>query len=77
MAKTSRQEPSLNLKNSSKEDRRNGRRDFVFAATAPAACTVAKIAMADDPKVGTPEAKKHAAVCVTMPTCSYLSQVRI
>ncbi|KAL6341025.1 hypothetical protein AAG906_032138 [Vitis piasezkii] len=71
MAKTSRQEPSLNLKNSSKEDRRKGRRDLVFAVTAPATCTVAKIAMADEPK-----AKVCCCLCYHA-YCSYLSQVRI
>jgi len=48
----------------------NGRRDLMFAAAAAAVCTFADVAMADDePKRGTPEAKKkYAPVCVTMPT---------
>ena len=48
----------------------NGRRDLMFAAAAAAVCTFAGVAMADDePKRGTPEAKKkYAPVCVTMPT---------
>lgn len=48
----------------------NGRRDLMFAAAAAAVCSVAGVAMADDePKNGTPEAKKkYAQICVTMPT---------
>ncbi|GAV90521.1 hypothetical protein CFOL_v3_33930 [Cephalotus follicularis] len=48
----------------------NMRRDLVFAAAAVAACSIAKVAFADDePKRGTAEAKKkYAPVCVTMPT---------
>ncbi|KAK9273382.1 hypothetical protein L1049_018192 [Liquidambar formosana] len=47
----------------------NGRRELVFAAAAAAACSIAKVAMADEPQPGTPEAKKkYAPVCVTMPT---------
>ncbi|XP_045820618.1 photosystem II 5 kDa protein, chloroplastic-like [Trifolium pratense] len=48
----------------------NGRRNLMFAAAAAAVCSVAGVAMADDePKRGTPEAKKkYAPVCVTMPT---------
>ncbi|KAF3452525.1 hypothetical protein FNV43_RR02958 [Rhamnella rubrinervis] len=47
-----------------------GRRDLVFAAAAAAAWSIGKVAMAqDEPKAGTPEAKKkYAPVCVTMPT---------
>ncbi|CAK9164710.1 unnamed protein product [Ilex paraguariensis] len=53
----------------SNEEKINGRRDLVFAAAAVAACSVAKIAMADEPKRGTSEAlKKYGSVCVTMPT---------
>ncbi|KAF8041186.1 hypothetical protein BT93_B3191 [Corymbia citriodora subsp. variegata] len=54
-----------------KEERVNGRRDLVFAAAAAAACAVARAAVAeeDEPKNGTPEAKKkYAPICVTMPT---------
>lgn len=47
----------------------NGRRDLVFAAAAAAVCSVAGMAVADEPKPGTPEARKaYAPVCVTMPT---------
>lgn len=47
----------------------NGRRDLMFAAATAALCSVAGMAMADEPKNGTPEAKKkYAPVCVTMPT---------
>jgi len=54
----------------------NGRRDLMFAAAAAAVCSVAGVAMADDePKRGTPEAKKkYGPVCVTNPTariCRY------
>ncbi len=51
------------------EDSSNGRRNLMFAAAAAAVCSVAGIAVADEPKRGTPEAKKiYAPVCVTMPT---------
>lgn len=47
----------------------NGRRNMMFAAAAAAVCSVAGMAMADEPKRGTPEAKKiYYPVCVTMPT---------
>ncbi|XVF22942.1 hypothetical protein REPUB_Repub12eG0214400 [Reevesia pubescens] len=47
----------------------NGRRELMFAAAAAAICSVAGVAAAEDPKRGTPEAKKfYAPVCVTMPT---------
>ncbi|KAK7323221.1 hypothetical protein VNO77_26686 [Canavalia gladiata] len=47
----------------------NGRRNLMFAAATAAVCSVARMAMADEPKQGTPEAKKkYAPVCVTMPT---------
>ncbi|KAI4383693.1 hypothetical protein MLD38_009499 [Melastoma candidum] len=54
-----------------REEETGTRRDLVFAAAAStAAAMVAKAAMADDePKPGTPEAKKkYAPICVTMPT---------
>lgn len=54
---------------SDKEGNSNGRRNIMFAAAAAAVCTVAGVALADEPKPGTPEAKKvYAPVCVTMPT---------
>ncbi|CAJ2639126.1 photosystem II 5 kDa protein chloroplastic-like [Trifolium pratense] len=54
----------------------NGRRDLMFAAAAAALCSAAGVAMADDePRRGTPEAKKkYGPVCVTNPTariCRY------
>jgi hypothetical protein len=55
----------------SSEESSSGRRDLVFAATAAAAAfSVAKLAIAfEEPKKGTPEAKKkYAPICVTMPT---------
>ncbi|KAL6195968.1 hypothetical protein ACLB2K_031585 [Fragaria x ananassa] len=53
----------------SKEEGSSGRRDLIFAAAAAAACSIAKVAMADEPERGTPAAKKkYAPVCVTMPT---------
>ncbi|CAB4278392.1 unnamed protein product [Prunus armeniaca] len=58
---------SLEMKKSSSSS--SGRRDLMFAAAAAAACSIAKAAMADEPKRGTKEAKeKYAPVCVTMPT---------
>ncbi|XWS73567.1 hypothetical protein CRYUN_Cryun02cG0140200 [Craigia yunnanensis] len=52
-----------------KQESSNGRRDLVFAAAAAAACSVANIAMGEEPKAGTSEAKKkYAPICVTMPT---------
>lgn len=56
-------------KSSSSSSSSSGRRDLMFAAAAAAACSIAKAAMADEPKRGTKEAKeKYAPVCVTMPT---------
>ncbi|CAH9100048.1 unnamed protein product [Cuscuta epithymum] len=49
----------------------SGRRELVFgaAAMAAAAWSVTKVAEAEEPKPGTPEAKKkYAPICVTMPT---------
>lgn len=62
--------PSMELKKVEVKEENSGRRELVFAAAAAAACSIAKIAMAEDePKPGTPEAKKkYAPVCVTMPT---------
>lgn len=61
---------SMEFKNKD-ESSSNGRRELVFAAAAAAACSIAKVAMAEseEPKRGTPDAKKkYAPVCVTMPT---------
>lgn len=47
----------------------SSRRDLMFAFATVALCSVAKVAMADEPKRGTAEAKKkYAPICVTMPT---------
>ncbi|KAK4763381.1 hypothetical protein SAY86_009149 [Trapa natans] len=52
------------------DEKANGRRELVFAAASAAVAAIAGAALADDePKPGTPEAKKkYAAICVTMPT---------
>ncbi|XP_057454496.1 photosystem II 5 kDa protein, chloroplastic-like [Lotus japonicus] len=51
------------------EGSNNGRRNLMFVSAAAAVCSVAGIALADEPKNGSPEAKKkYAPVCVTMPT---------
>lgn len=48
---------------------KEGRRNIMFAAAAAAVCSVAGMAVADEPKRGSPEAKKaYAPVCVTNPT---------
>ncbi|XP_062084042.1 photosystem II 5 kDa protein, chloroplastic [Humulus lupulus] len=59
---------SLQMKKN-KEESSSGRRDLMMAVAAAAVCSIAKVAMADEPPRGTPEAKKkYAPVCVTMPT---------
>ncbi|CAN0891862.1 Photosystem II 5 kDa protein, chloroplastic [Linum grandiflorum] len=64
-------------KTNKEEKDNNGRRDLVFGAAAAVAYSIARAAMADDeePKRGTPAAKKkYASVCVTNPTariCRY------
>ncbi|KAG6629917.1 hypothetical protein I3843_14G118900 [Carya illinoinensis] len=66
---TDAEKANLEFKHNSKEESSSGRRDLVFAAAAAAAFSVAKLAIAEEPKRGTPEAKKkYAPVCVTMPT---------
>ncbi|XP_021739282.1 photosystem II 5 kDa protein, chloroplastic-like [Chenopodium quinoa] len=51
------------------EGSNNGRRDIIFAAAAAAIASVAGVAMADEPKRGSPEAKKaYGPVCVANPT---------
>ncbi|KAF5187659.1 Photosystem ii protein [Thalictrum thalictroides] len=53
----------------SKKENNNGRRDLMFAAAAAAACSIAGVALADEPPRGSAEAKsKYAPICVTMPT---------
>ncbi|XP_028758765.1 photosystem II 5 kDa protein, chloroplastic [Neltuma alba] len=58
------------MKSRKEEGGNSGRRDLVFAGAAVAACSIAKIAFAEEePQRGTPEAKKkYNAICVTMPT---------
>ncbi|CAK9164709.1 unnamed protein product [Ilex paraguariensis] len=69
--KVTEAEKNVTSYNSKEEEKNTGRRGLVFAAAAAAACSVAKVAMAGEPKKGTPEAvKKFAPVCVTMPTAS-------
>ncbi|KAL7227184.1 hypothetical protein ACSBR1_022113 [Camellia fascicularis] len=71
MAKASKVSESVSFKNESNENNSSsaGRRDLVFAAAAAAVWSVVKVAAADEPQRGTPEAKKkYAPVCVTMPT---------
>ncbi|XP_010695154.2 photosystem II 5 kDa protein, chloroplastic [Beta vulgaris subsp. vulgaris] len=47
----------------------NGRREIMFAAAAAAIASVAGVAVAQEPKRGTPEARKaYASVCVANPT---------
>ncbi|KAL2939901.1 Aspartic proteinase CDR1 [Bienertia sinuspersici] len=56
----------------------NGRRDIMFAAAAAALCSVAGVAAAQEPKRGTPEAKKsYAPVCVANPTAKISSTLAI
>ncbi|KAH7859367.1 hypothetical protein Vadar_000125 [Vaccinium darrowii] len=69
MAKAPKVSEGVSFKNEPESGSGSGRRDMVFAAAAVALWSVAKVAVADEPKPGTPEAKKkYAAVCVTMPT---------
>ncbi|KAF8398397.1 hypothetical protein HHK36_017324 [Tetracentron sinense] len=70
VAKAAAKAGEVNCKNDSKkESSSSGRRDMMFAAAAAALCSVAGVAMADQPKAGTPEARKiYAPICVTMPT---------
>ncbi|TXG73286.1 hypothetical protein EZV62_001865 [Acer yangbiense] len=69
VAKASAGEEKPNLEMKRKEAESNGRRELMFVGAAMAACSIAKAAMADEPKAGTPEAKKkYAPICVTMPT---------
>ncbi|KAL0419561.1 UNVERIFIED_CONTAM: Photosystem II protein, chloroplastic [Sesamum radiatum] len=52
-----------------KAESNNTRRDLMFAVVATAAWSAAKIAMAEEPKRGSAEAKKkYAPICVTNPT---------
>ena len=69
MAKAARADQGEKAIRELKQESSNGRRELIFAATAAAACSVANIAMGEEPKAGTSEAKKkYAPVCVTMPT---------
>ncbi|XP_042513729.1 photosystem II 5 kDa protein, chloroplastic-like [Macadamia integrifolia] len=60
----------LSCNNDKKTQSSSGRRDLMFAAAAAAVCSIAGVAVArEEPKRGTPEAKKlYAPVCATMPT---------
>ncbi|XP_022148791.1 photosystem II 5 kDa protein, chloroplastic [Momordica charantia] len=61
--------PNLEMNRSVQVESWQGRRELVAAAVTVAAATLAKAAMADEPKRGSAEAKqKYAPVCVTMPT---------
>ena len=70
VAKASRATEGVNVEMKNKEESSSGRRDLMFAAAAAAACSFARVAIADEePRRGTPEAKKkYAPICVTMPT---------
>ncbi|XP_075475784.1 photosystem II 5 kDa protein, chloroplastic-like [Primulina tabacum] len=51
------------------EDSSSTRRDLMFAVATAAACSVARVALANEPKSGSLDAKKkYAPICVTMPT---------
>ncbi|KAF8403800.1 hypothetical protein HHK36_011906 [Tetracentron sinense] len=63
------EEVKLNCNKENKKESNNGRRDLMFAAAAATMSSIVGVAMAVEPKSGTPEAKKkYAPVCVTMPT---------
>ncbi|KAK4482423.1 hypothetical protein RD792_009578 [Penstemon davidsonii] len=69
VVKASKESEKMVAVNAKEESNINTRRDLMFAFAAAAACSVAKVAMADEPKRGTPDAKKkYAPICVTMPT---------
>ncbi|PHT59276.1 hypothetical protein CQW23_01639 [Capsicum baccatum] len=59
-----------NIVTKTKEKKINGRRELALALMAiAAASSFACVAIAEEPKAGTPEAKKkYAPICVTMPT---------
>ncbi|KAL4612256.1 hypothetical protein ACB098_08G155700 [Castanea mollissima] len=70
---------NLEFNNSKEERSSSGRRDLVFAAAAAAAAafSVAKVALADEPKKGSPEArKKYAPICATMPTARICHNIK-
>ena len=69
---------NLEFNNSKEERSSGGRRDLVFAAAAAAAAfSVAKVALADEPKKGSPEArKKYAPICATMPTARICHNIK-
>ncbi|CAN6691650.1 unnamed protein product [Malus baccata var. baccata] len=69
VAKAAARAPEGETKKEESSSSSGGRRDLIFAAAAVAACSLAKAALADEPKRGSKEAKeKYAPVCVTMPT---------
>ena len=69
MADRCQQEPASARLAVAAEEATEGRRAVMLAAAAAAVAAIggAGAAMAD-PKNGSPEAKKYAAICVTMPT---------
>ena len=68
---------NLEFNNSKEQKSSGGRRDLVFAAAAAAAFSVAKVALADEPKKGSPEArKKYAPICATMPTARICHNIK-
>ncbi|XP_022728758.1 photosystem II 5 kDa protein, chloroplastic-like [Durio zibethinus] len=71
VAKAARADEGQKARWELKQESSNRRRELIFVATAAVAFSVANIAMGEEPKTGTPEAKKkYAPVCVTMPTAS-------
>ncbi|XP_068638594.1 photosystem II 5 kDa protein, chloroplastic-like [Aristolochia californica] len=74
MAKAARVDDGVEQRYVSGDQSNNTRRNLMFAAAASAVCSAAAgcgVALADEPKRGSPEAKKkYAPICVTMPTAS-------
>ncbi|KAL2940810.1 Photosystem II 5 kDa protein chloroplastic [Bienertia sinuspersici] len=69
MVKAMKASETNNDNNNNREETNSKRRDLMFAAAAAAACSLANVAIAEEPKRGTAEAKKkYAPICVTMPT---------
>ncbi|GFY90470.1 photosystem II 5 kD protein [Actinidia rufa] len=68
-AKTTLVGENVKMSHKSKDESSSGRRDLMFAAAAAVVSSIAGVAVADEPKRGSLEAKKiYAPVCVTMPT---------
>ncbi|KAL8480071.1 hypothetical protein ACS0TY_026851 [Phlomoides rotata] len=65
------------LKEESKAKSDGGRRDLMFGVTAAAALALCSAAVAEEPKRGSPEAKKkYGPVCVTMPTARICHNIK-